>query len=336
MKKRFITHKLALSGAVFMAVFFGFPGLAFAEQARISNTGPDSYNKIEFDYQNNCDVDNNNNIDVSNNTVQNAHSGDAVVGGGDWGRYNPTVWAAQGHSYDEWESAVNSYMQNNRGNWQANWHGRGGGGGNTNAGDVTSGDASNISNQRTNIGIDNRGACSLLVNRHGDPVYPNNPGSGSGGQVLGSSSVNPSVKGSGVLGAGSSGAGSGSGGTYGSFGAWISGSGQGSMNNVQYPGTSGGAGGGSGGSSGSGGGAGGGSTLASIHTTGPDSYNKISFESSNNVNINNNNTATTTNSTVQNSSSGTSAVSGNTKAGSASSGDADNASTTQTSIGINN
>lgn len=48
-------------------------------EATIENTGPDSYNKVEFKSTTKIDVDNNNNLQVHNNNHQTASSGDATV-----------------------------------------------------------------------------------------------------------------------------------------------------------------------------------------------------------------------------------------------------------------
>ena len=47
----------------------------------ISNTGPDSYNKVESSVHNDLTINNNNNISVSNSSTQTATSGDARVSG---------------------------------------------------------------------------------------------------------------------------------------------------------------------------------------------------------------------------------------------------------------
>lgn len=49
--------------------------------ASISNTGPDSYNKVEVSQSSHVDVENNNNVSVSNNNSQSAFSGHATVWG---------------------------------------------------------------------------------------------------------------------------------------------------------------------------------------------------------------------------------------------------------------
>lgn len=47
--------------------------------ARITNTGPDSYNKVEVKSKSKVEVENNNNIDVYNKSEQTGKSGDATV-----------------------------------------------------------------------------------------------------------------------------------------------------------------------------------------------------------------------------------------------------------------
>ncbi len=90
---------------------------------------------------------------------------------------------------------------------------------------------------------------------------------------------------------------------------------------------------GSGGTSGSGGG---GSNSATINNTGPDSYNKVEFDSSSYVSVRNNNNVGVLNVNEQKAKSGSARVSGNTTGGDATSGDASNISTNETTIEIRN
>lgn len=84
------------------------------------------------------------------------------------------------------------------------------------------------------------------------------------------------------------------------------------------------------------GGLGGGNHTGTINNTGPDSYNSVRFSSKSKVNVNNNNNVSVNNSVSQSASSGNAKVSGNTTGGSASSGDASNISTTETTINVTN
>ncbi len=340
MTRKSFSRSVKVTTASFMAVLFGFPGIALADQASIRNTGPDSYNKIEFNDSRKCDVENNNNVNAVNKVHQHAETGDAVVGSSGWHRYDPTAWAAQGHSYEEWESAVSAYMAQNKGNWKNNW-GHHGGGGNTQGGNATSGDATNVSNNRTTVSIDNSDACGLdEYNRGGSgeskPDY-NKPGSkdtSKPGSVLGSNAYHKPGKGGAggnVLGGSSSSGDYGESGMYGPSGN----GGYGGAGGAFHPTTSGGAGGGYGGGKG-GSGSGAGGNNFSIHTTGPDSYNEINYESSSHTNVKNTNNVGVFNFTKQSASSGDATVSGNTKAGSAGSGGAHNSSGNNTGAGINN
>lgn len=325
MTKKLLISRLSVFSAMLMAFFFGFPGLVAAEQARINNTGPDSNNRITIEHNASCDVANNNNVDVRNNVSQNATSGDAVVGGGEWGNYNPATWQARGYTYEQWQAAFSSYLAANQPNWSSQW-GSMSGGGNTTGGDATSGDASNASNQRTSIGIDNSGACSGLT--AGQPGGgSSNPGqSQSGGQVLSSSSKSPTQQSNNVLGA-TSGSGGAGGSSLSAWVASVSGGGSGgSGSSIHYPSTSGGSGGGSGSSS----------NHYSIKNTGPDSHNVIRYSSSSNLNINNSNNINSTNNVSQSSSSGSAGVNGNTKGGSATSGKASNDQQSSTHVNVNN
>jgi hypothetical protein len=307
-----------------MAVLFGFPGLAIADQASISNTGPDSYNKIAIENKEKCDVENNNNVGVMNINKQNAHTGNAVVGS-NWGAYSPEAWQAKGYSYEQWHAAVSAHMAEYEGDWGGH------GGGNTVGGNATSGNATNVNNTSTNVSIDNSGACAeiIMVDTNGDGK-PDTKVHKQTGQILGSTSSSLASGMAGMSGAGGSG-GHVLGASSGALGA---GGQAGAAGGAFNPTTSGGAGGGAGGPSGGGGGAG--SSQASISNTGPDSYNKIVESNKSYVNVENNNNVNVSNYSKQYASTGDATVSGNTTGGAASSGGAYNDNGTNTGAGINN
>lgn len=327
MTRKSIIRTTRLTAASFMALLFGFPGVAMANQASINTTGPDSVNKIEFQNRNECNARNDNNVGVKNSNFQNASSGNAVVGS-DWNKYDPVAWQARGYSYDQWRQAVSSRMAEYERDW-----GRGGGGGNTIGGDATSGNASNQNSTRTNIGIDNSDACNNQFGNRGEE------GSLGGGNVLGSTTNIPNLSqlertGENVLGSSSYG---GSGGEANQLGTPGVGGYGGSSS--FYPTTSGGGAGGSGGGPGGSGGFGneqGGVNNFSIDTTGPDSINKIISKNTNTTNVNNNNNVNVVNVSKQNAGSGNATVSGNTNAGSSGSGGANNSNGTGTGVGLNN
>ncbi len=330
MTRQSFSRTVKVTTASLMAVLFGFPGVAIANQASISTTGPDSYNKIEFNDKTDCTVENNNDIKTSNHVTQNAQTGDATVGGSGWEAYSPEAWQASGHSYEEWESAVNDYLAQNKHDWKNKWGSHGGG--NTTGGDATSGDATNVSNNSTNIAIDNSGACAF-----GGAGNSGNGGNGQGakpgskpGTVLGDTSSTNRQAGKGgagnvLLGANTK---NGLGGTQ--SGALSGNYGQGASSGVFYPTTSGGVGGNPSGSNSAGG------NVFSIGNTGPDSYNKISYDQSSHTTIKNTNNVSVKNYVTQNASSGNASVSGNTTGGAADSGGAHNSSGSNTGAGINN
>jgi hypothetical protein len=64
-----------------MVASLALSGAAMASTADISNTGPDSYNKIEVETSNHVDIDNHNNVTINNNNDQTAITGDAKVSG---------------------------------------------------------------------------------------------------------------------------------------------------------------------------------------------------------------------------------------------------------------
>lgn len=65
------------SGAAWAGV--GGGGGGGHASATISDTGPDSYNRVEIRDTTRVDIENNNNIDIRNDNHQTARSGDAVV-----------------------------------------------------------------------------------------------------------------------------------------------------------------------------------------------------------------------------------------------------------------
>lgn len=80
----------------------------------------------------------------------------------------------------------------------------------------------------------------------------------------------------------------------------------------------------------------GGSHTGSMTNTGPDSYNKIEFKDTSYVKVQNNNTVKVENNNWQTAKSGDAKVSGNTTGGSATSGNASNISTNETTITVTN
>ncbi len=79
-----------------------------------------------------------------------------------------------------------------------------------------------------------------------------------------------------------------------------------------------------------------GNNSGTISKTGPDSYNTIKFENSSYVRVTNNNLVGVVNVNEQKAKSGSARVSGNTTGGDATSGDASNISTNETTISITN
>lgn len=54
-------------------------GAAVNNSASITNTGPDSVNKVKYESNMNVDIKNDNNVMIENKSMQTAHSGDAEV-----------------------------------------------------------------------------------------------------------------------------------------------------------------------------------------------------------------------------------------------------------------
>ena len=324
MTRQSFSRMAKVSTALLMAVLFGFPGVAMANQANIRYTGPDSYNKIEFNNEESCIAENHNNVKASNHVTQNAQTGDATVGGSGWEAYSPEAWQASGHSYEEWESAVNTYLAQNKHDWKNKWDSQGG---NTTGGSATSGDATNNNSNHTNVSIDNSDACDTPLLGNNSSSMPNSNQTSSPGRVLGSTSINKNGGGSGgnghTLGAGAS-----EDNLSGVLGANGSYQGEASrLSNLTI-------GGGAGGSGTDGGGSGG--NNFSINNTGPDSYNKISYDRSYYTNVSNTNNVVMKNVVTQNASSGNASVSGNTTSGTAGSGGTHNSNNLDSETGINN
>ena len=91
-------------------VGFGLTGIASAQT--ITNTGPDSLNRIDSKVNNKCSVENNNNVSVKNSNDQSAYSGDATVGSswGGWSALDPAIAKANGDSYNSWRDGVVGWM----------------------------------------------------------------------------------------------------------------------------------------------------------------------------------------------------------------------------------
>jgi hypothetical protein len=85
-----------------------------------------------------------------------------------------------------------------------------------------------------------------------------------------------------------------------------------------------------------GGGGGGGASDANISNTGPNSTNRITVDTSNNVSVRNDNDLSVYNSNHQSASSGDARVSGNTNGGSASTGDASNSNSSSFTLNVSN
>lgn len=148
------TIKISVTAvATLVMATFGLGGLASA--ASISNTGPGSTNKIILSGSNWNSYKNNNNVGVHSSTNQNAHTGNATVGGGSWG---------SGYHNDgcgEWQQ----WQKDKCGNcnscdkWSRVWQpcsNKSRGGGNTNGGSAHSGDARNDAHTGVKAEISNK------------------------------------------------------------------------------------------------------------------------------------------------------------------------------------
>ena len=349
---------IARSGTVLVSAvtfaFAGFAGQALAATGTISDTGPDSTNKIEFSNTAKCEITNHNNISTSNSTTQNAKSGDVDVSGNTnaggagwnagWNDWSPSAWQSKGYTYDQWHAAFMSYMASSEGNMRSNW-------GSISSGGAMSGNASNNSNVHTNISISNGStgstsegsACGARALNGGNggsgSIDQTGPGSHNG-IVLGSTITNKTKNNNNVSASNRTGQNA------------VSGSSTGNGNTNAGAGATGGAGNGSnngsnigvnnGGSTpagpaqgGNGCGCNGGSD-ATISNTGPDSHNDISFKNTNTTTITNTNNVAVSTFNEQSATSGNVTASHNTTVGGGGSGDAGNNSGNNNGVGIQN
>lgn len=339
MARSFLYRCTAVVVAGVTAVCFGLVGQVSVQAASITNTGPDSYNSIKTIGSVECKVTNNNNVNVNNSNNQSATTGDVTVKhnttvGGGWGAWDPAVWQAQGHTYEEWHTAFMNYLASQQAEWSANWGSLAPSGG-----AAMSGNASNTNS--TNIGVtinngpsssDNGHACGGAAN--GTPGNPGAPGAGgSHGSVLGASTVGggqPGSQGQGGQGTGGHVLGAHSGGQAGSG---QSQNGQGSSSSASFNG------GGSNNPSGSssnpacGCQSGGNNTISN---TGPDSYNSITTVSRSKTVVTNNNNVSVNNVSSQSATSGNVASSHNTTTSGGDSGDGSNQNGTNANLNLNN
>jgi len=295
--------------------------------ARISHTGPDSYNKISYGNEYTCEVENNNDVNVVNKNDQDARTGDAAVGSG-WGAYAPETWQAEGHSYEEWQKAVSAYMSEYEGKWGSH----GAGGGNTYGGDASAGDATNINDTRTNVHIGNSDACA----RYGTGYKDHGASDQKPGHVLGGSH---DYKTAAKADAGKGGASHHKAHGYGTAGSDKDAAGHGAHDGgAKYPSVN------KGGHQQSHPGSKGtsdacecaGGYEAAISQTGPGSYNKTLYADTNKTSVTHNNNITVTNSSQQNALSGDAVSSGNTTAGTGGSGGAYNDNHAGTGANLHN
>ncbi len=133
------TARLILVGAV--AALALSSAAVGASDASIDETGPDSYNKVEFDNHFRTRVTNNNNASATNNNPQSASTGDAKV------KHNTTGGdATSGDASNESNLDVSYNVDNSGGNWVTGWDGL----------DGVSGDISNTGpDSRNKIEFDN-------------------------------------------------------------------------------------------------------------------------------------------------------------------------------------
>lgn len=331
-------------GSLLLVVSGGAPR-ALGMTGSIDTTGPDSENTILLNSVSTCVTTNSNDINANVQTDQDAQSGDVdisgntLVGAG-WNDWNPASWQARGYTYEQWHAAFQAYLSSMQGTYQTNWGSLGGG-------NVTSGNASNISN--TNIGVEITNGSDNACARASEQT-PGDGGNGSidttgpnstNGVVLGNSTTmlasNGTAIGAGVLSnqdarsgavrtnantVGGAGGKSGNGTNMQQTGGSVSvdnsspiGGTNGHNNNPVT---------------------GGSEPKASISTTGPDSENTITSNTITNTTVTNTNVISFMTATTQNATTGDSEATNNTSVHGGGSGNASNGSNTSMGASVTN
>ena len=328
--------------ALVLTASFGLANSASA--ASITNTGPGSTNIISYGGSGGFSYKNNNNVHVGNNTNQNAHTGDATVGGGNecWSscdkdqknecdqpernNWLKKKWNSACHVDDNWPNPCNvcSWNPCKSGHY----------GGNTNGGHAESGDAKNKSHTDVEVSLDNK---NHKTQKNGSSWSPSasikNTGPHSTNKIIFKSSNNVTIENENDVdvdnnttqnassgNATVSGNTNGGNATTGNASNYASTSTEVEVENSSLPAWHGS----------------GGIGNATINTTGPGSLNKIYSNNNSNVSVSNNNTVSVSNNTTQNASSGNATVSGNTNGGNATTGNASNHASTSTTVSISN
>lgn len=310
--------------SVLSLLLVGVVGNVSAQTATITNTGPDSVNKIISANTDECTVTNNNNVGIYNTNTQNASTGNATVSHNTtvsgWGEWDPGVWAAKGYSYDQWYAAFSGYMASHAAEWKANW------GSMLPSGGAVTGSASNVSSNSFAIGIKNGPACGGVMST------PNEPGRG-GAPEAPAATPQARTEAEAARKAAGRGVGVGAGTNASAFvlgGTMQNGAG----NPAQQPA----------------GGQGGNNQptphdpgtytpvveQATISNTGPDSVNKIIYKNEETTTVTNNNNVNAVNVVTQTSTSGDAKVKDNTTAGGAGTGNGSNAAATGVGVTITN
>jgi hypothetical protein len=324
--------------------FAGFAGQALAATGTITETGPDSHNSVKISSKNTCEVINNNNVNASNSTNQSANSGDVDVSGNTnaggwnsgWNDWSPSAWASHGYTYDQWHAAFMSYMASNEGNMRSNW-------GHMASGSATSGNASNSNSTSMNISIKNGSPAGSEGSACGGSSDGDNEGTidttgpdSHNGVVLGSSNTNKAKNNNGVNGANSTKQGATSGDVKANGNTNAGGAGSGAAGNGNGTGTAVDVDNGHTTPTDPGHGVSTPGATGTISNTGPDSVNKVIFNSTNNTTVTNNNNVNTANWTNQSATSGDVKANNNTTVNGGGSGAANNGNGTNQGVALQN
>ncbi len=105
-------RRMTTGATVVTMATFGLTTIASAQT--ITNTGPDSVNRIDSKVRNKCTVNNRNNVVVHNSNYQRASTGNATesdntTAGASWGNWaslDPSAAQASGVSYNSWHNGV--------------------------------------------------------------------------------------------------------------------------------------------------------------------------------------------------------------------------------------
>lgn len=249
-------------------------------------------------------------------------------GSASWNAWDPMSWQANGQSFANWYTSVESYLNSNSAAWVLSWPADATGG--SSMGGATTGNATNNNSASFSININNAARAMAGTNSCGQSLFTPPPTGGGGGSSGGGGAVLGASTFSSRLGGGGGGVGG-----YGSAGFFPASysvhapapkvaSAPAVTNTPSTPSVP---------------------VVVppvppapenSISNTGPDSSNNITTNQTDNSSVCNNNNVSVSNSSTQTATSGDASVTSNTSSGGAGSGGASNGNGTGGAVGVNN